>query len=115
MLHDHSLTYLYLVELRAGPTSDVNAKNPYAPDAAKGPRRPSGDPVIAADHFTRDIAVAFADAVTVDAVASDTLFIANPVLPERFRRNAPLTRKDEVRPHRGSPRQPATPVPRNAE
>lgn len=94
VLHGRGLAYLHLVEPRADQTSDVNALDPEAPDAATRLRRAFGGPVIAAGGFTRDSAAAAIAAGTVDAVAFGRLFIANPDLPARFRLGAPLNRYD---------------------
>ncbi len=52
------------------------------------------DRIIAAGGFTRESAEAAISRGEADAVAFGRLFIANPDLPERFRRNAPLNRYD---------------------
>ncbi len=53
-----------------------------------------GGKLIAAGGFTRDTAAQVVAEGWADAVAFGRLFIANPDLPERFRRGAPLNRYD---------------------
>lgn len=53
-----------------------------------------GGVYIANEKFTQETAQAALDAGTADAVAFGQLFIANPDLPERFKRNAPLNTPD---------------------
>lgn len=90
------LAYLHVVEPRADQTSDVNALDPNAPDASSRFRDDFGGPVIAAGGFTRDTASAEVAEGRADAVAFGRLFIANPDLPERFRRGAPLNAYDRA-------------------
>ena len=88
------LAYLHVVEPRADQTSDTNALDPDAPDAASRFKRRFGGPLIAAGGFTRESAARAIEGGDVDAVAFGRLFIANPDLPERFRLGAPLNRYD---------------------
>lgn len=88
------LAYLHVVEPRADQASDVNALDPNAPDAASRFKRRFGGPLIAAGGFTSESAAAAIAGGDVDAVAFGRLFIANPDLPERFRRGASLNRYD---------------------
>lgn len=93
-LGKRGLAYLHLVEPRADQSSDVNALDANAPDAAATFKAKFGGALIAAGGFTAETgaeAVAFGKA---DAIAFGRLFIANPDLPERFRRRAALNRYD---------------------
>jgi N-ethylmaleimide reductase len=88
------LAYLHVIEPRADQNSDTNALDPNAPDAASRFKRIFGGPLIAAGGFTQQTAEKVVGAGHADAVAFGRLFIANPDLPERFRRGAPLNRYD---------------------
>lgn len=88
------LAYLHLVEPRADQNSDTNALDPNAPDAASRFKARFKGGVIAAGGFTRETAERTLAAGAADAIAFGRLFIANPDLPERFRRHAPLNRYD---------------------
>ena len=88
------LAYLHVIEPRADQNSDINALDPNAPDAASRIKASFGGKVIAAGGFTRETAAAAIAAGTADVVAFGRLFIANPDLPERFRRGAKLNRYD---------------------
>jgi N-ethylmaleimide reductase len=88
------LAYLHLVEARADQNSDTNALDPNAPDAASRFKARFGGKLIAAGGFTREAAARLVAENRSDAVAFGRLFIANPDLPERFRRGAPLNRYD---------------------
>ena len=88
------IAYLHVVEPRADQSSDVNALDATKPDAAVEIGSRFGGNVIAAGGFTRETAAAAIGAGRVAAVAFGRLFIANPDLPARFRRGAPLNRYD---------------------
>jgi N-ethylmaleimide reductase len=90
------LAYLHVIEPRADQTSDTNAIDPSAPDASTRLRMRFHGPVIAAGGFTHATAQQEVAHGHADAVAFGRLFIANPDLPERFRRNAPLNRYDRA-------------------
>lgn len=83
------LAYLHLVEPRAdqGTTED-------APEVSARLRGRFRGPVISAGGFTRESAAEAVERRMADAVAFGRLFIANPDLPERFRRGAPLNAYD---------------------
>ena len=93
-LGTRGLAYLHIVEPRADQNSDTNALDPNAPDAASRFRARFGGPVIAAGGFVKETAERVVAQGSADAVAFGRLFIANPDLPERFRRGAPLNRYD---------------------
>jgi 2,4-dienoyl-CoA reductase-like NADH-dependent reductase (Old Yellow Enzyme family) len=54
-----------------------------------------GGRYIANERFTRDTAAQVLAAGEADAIAFGVLFLANPDLPERLRRNAPLNQPDQ--------------------
>lgn len=95
-LGSRSLAYLHLVEPRANQNSDVNALDPDAPDAAQTFRGAFGGPVISAGGYDRESAERAVAEGRADAIAFGRLFIANPDLPERFHRHAPLNRYDRA-------------------
>ena len=86
------LAYLHLVEPRADQNSDVNALDSNAPDAAQTFRGTFGGPVISAGGYDPETAERAVGEGRADAIAMGRLFIANPDLPERVRRGAPLNR-----------------------
>lgn len=87
-----NLAYLHVVEPRADQSSDVNALDPDAPDAAQTLRGAFGGPLISAGGYVRESAEEAIAQGRADAIAFGRLFIANPDLPERFRQGAPLNR-----------------------
>lgn len=93
-LGERDIGYIHLVEPRADQNSDVNAVDPDAPDAAETFRGAFGGPVISAGGYVVDTADAAVAEGRADAIAFGRLFIANPDLPERFRRGAPLNPYD---------------------
>ena len=93
-LGKRGLSYLHVVEPRADQSSDVNAIDPHAPDAAARVKAAFGGNVISAGGYVQDTAAAAITEGRADVVAFGRLFIANPDLPERLRRNAPLNRYD---------------------
>ena len=101
-LYDHvgaelgrrGLAYLHVVEPRADQTSDVNAIDLGAPDAAARVKAAFGGKVISAGGYVLESANAAIAEHRADAIAFGRLFIANPDLPERLRSGAPLNRYD---------------------
>ncbi|MFH6785125.1 MULTISPECIES: alkene reductase [Methylobacterium] len=93
-LGTRGLAYLHVVEPRADQSSDVNALDPDAPDAAARVKAAFGGKVISAGGYVRDTADAAIAEGRADAIAFGRLFIANPDLAERLRRGAPLNRYD---------------------
>jgi N-ethylmaleimide reductase len=101
-LYDHVATalgkrgiaYIHVIEPRADQSSDTNALDPNAPDAASRLKTCFKGPVIAAGGFTQHTAGQVIAAGHADAVAFGRSFIANPDLPERFRTRASLNRYD---------------------
>lgn len=88
------VAYLHVVEPRADQSSDVNALDPLAPDAAGTLRACFGGAMISAGGYVRETAGQAVVEGRADAIAFGRLFIANPDLPERFRREAPLNGYD---------------------
>jgi N-ethylmaleimide reductase len=86
------VAYLHVVEPRADQNSDVNALDPNAPDAAAQVKKAFGGKVISAGGYVRETAAAAIAEGKADAIAFGRLFIANPDLPERLKRAAPLNR-----------------------
>jgi N-ethylmaleimide reductase len=88
------LAYLHVVEPRADQRRDDGVLDDSKPDAARTLRSAFGGPIIAAGGFDRSSAEAEVASGTADAIAFGRLFIANPDLPERLRRGAPLNAWD---------------------
>lgn len=84
------VAYLHVVEPRADQSSDVNALDPLAPDAAETMRACFGGAIISAGGYVRETADQAIEDGRADAIAFGRLFIANPDLPERFLSQAPL-------------------------
>lgn len=95
-LGHRKLAYLHVVEPRADQSSDVNAIDSSAPDAAALVKAAFGGKVISAGGYVRATASAAIAEGRADAVAFGRLFISNPDLPERLRRAAPLNRYDRT-------------------
>ncbi len=93
-LSRRKLAYLHLIEPRTDWNLDGQAIDPSVPDAAASFRRLFDGPLIAASGFTRASAEQALAEGRADAVAFGRLFIANPDLPERYRRHAPLNPYD---------------------
>jgi N-ethylmaleimide reductase len=88
-LGERRLAYLHLVEPRGADETNVSA-----PSTTALFRKLFAGPVIAAGGFDKHLAeAALADGLA-DAVAFGRPFIANPDLPRRFARNAPLNPYD---------------------
>jgi N-ethylmaleimide reductase len=86
------IAYLHVVEPRIKGIEEI-AKG-QAPTAAQHLRQKFSRALIAAGGFTGESAAAIVAAGDADLVAFGRHFIANPDLPERLRRNLPLTRYD---------------------
>ncbi|WP_219219953.1 alkene reductase [Variovorax boronicumulans] len=120
-LDRRGIAYLHMLE---GTTHDEDpflplylrlAKKPSA--SATGPGPVPGDPFLAPllrplfkgplilnGGYTRETAEQVLAQGLADAVAFGRLYIANPDLPERFRRNAPLNQADPSTYYSGGPR-----------
>ena len=88
-LGTRGLAYLHLVEPRPDQLAGLGTADPAAPL-----RQAFGGGIIAASGFERESAIAAVAEARADAIAFGRLFIANPDLPERLRRNAPLNPYD---------------------
>jgi N-ethylmaleimide reductase len=83
-LDQRGIGFIHVVE---GATREARD---YLPFDYKALRRAFRGTYIANNSFTRDLAIAAVANDEADLVAFGRLFIANPDLPERLRRNAPL-------------------------
>jgi len=84
------LGYLHLIEPRASGAGQAEVDHQGVPSAAELFRPIWPGPLIAAGNFKGDTAEAAIAAGHADAIAFGRLFIANPDLPERLTRGAPL-------------------------
>jgi N-ethylmaleimide reductase len=102
-LNRYDLAYLHIIEPRIDGWELVHEGE--GPIAAKRLRSIYDGTIIAADGFDRRSAEAIIADGTADLVAFGRHFISNPDLPERLRRNLPLTPYDRAtfygRDHRG--------------
>ena len=89
-LGERALAYIHVVEPRSDKSSDTNALDPNAPDAAAELKEIFGGPLLSAGGYVGDTARATVLSGKADAVAFGRLFIANPDLVKRLRLNAPL-------------------------
>ncbi|MFC7398377.1 alkene reductase [Chelatococcus sp. GCM10030263] len=84
------LGYLHLIEPRASGAGQAEVDHKDVPSAAELFRPIWPNVLIAAGNFRADTAEAAVAEGKADAIAFGRLFIANPDLPERLRRGAPL-------------------------
>ena len=98
-LTQRKLAYLHLIEAAAPglPQSPTEGAQPLLPVI----RRAFPGPLIVNGGYTREAADRVTAAGAADLVAFAALFIANPDLPERFRRNAPFNKPDLSSFHNG--------------
>ena len=89
-LGERGLAYIHVVEPRSDKSSDTNALDPNAPDAAAELKEIFGGPLLSAGGYVGDTARTTVLSGKADAVAFGRLFIANPDLVKRLRLNAPL-------------------------
>ncbi len=90
-INPYGLAFLHMVEGQTGGTRDLPAGLSIAA------LRDRFDGVyIANNGYTRDLAIDAVESGRADAVAFGKLFIANPDLVERLRRNAPLNTPDQA-------------------
>lgn len=93
-LDRRKIAYLHVIEPRIkGIELIAEGQAPVAPEQL---RRKFSRTLIAAGGFTRETAVAIIAAGNADLVAFGRFFIANPDLPERFRRGLPLNAYDRM-------------------
>jgi N-ethylmaleimide reductase len=86
-----NLAYLHLIE-----PAQAQGEHPQPDLSARFFRPLFPGTLILAGGYTQERANAVLQANLADLVAFGQLFIANPDLPERFRRNAPLTPPDQA-------------------
>ncbi|HEV7275833.1 MAG TPA: alkene reductase [Devosiaceae bacterium] len=91
-LGKRKIAYLHLIEPRADFTNDDKPLNMSAPDVAPLFRKAFNGPIVSAGGFQSDTARAAIASGKSDAIAFGRPFIANPDLPDRLLKNAPLTR-----------------------
>jgi N-ethylmaleimide reductase len=95
-LGKRGIAYIHVVEPRADKSSDTNALDPHAPDAAAELGEIFGGPLISAGGFVGDSARAAILSEKSAAVAFGRLFVANPDLVKRLRLNAKLNPYDRT-------------------
>jgi N-ethylmaleimide reductase len=91
-LNRFGLAYLHIIEPRIKGNEEI--QEDAAPVAAQHLRPIYEGTIIAAGGFDRQKALDILEAGHADLVAFGRAFIANPDLPERLRRNLPLTAYD---------------------
>jgi N-ethylmaleimide reductase len=91
LLNPLGLAYLHLIEPRIKGDDTKAGAEEAEPVAAVQMRKKFKGPIIAAGGFLRDSAEEIVQSGNADAVAFGRWFSSNPDLPERLRRNAPLT------------------------
>lgn len=88
--------YLHFIEPRASGAGQAEVDHQNVPSAAELFRPHWKGVLIAAGNFKPDTANAMIAAGNADAIAFGRLFISNPDLPERIRKNVPLTPYDRA-------------------
>ena len=88
-LNEYPLAYLHVIEPRVKGVETI--VEDQAPVASAFLRRIYRGPIISAGGFNRESAEAILRGGDADLVAFGRFFTSNPDLPERFRRNLPLT------------------------
>jgi N-ethylmaleimide reductase len=88
-LNAYPLAYLHIIEPRVMGVETIHEG--HAPVASASLRRVFKGAIIAAGGFDRDDAEAILERGDADAVAFGRFFTSNPDLPDRLRRNLPLT------------------------
>ncbi|MFC4171231.1 alkene reductase [Microvirga sp. GCM10011540] len=95
-LGKRSLAYLHLIEPRSDFTNDEKPLDMDAPDVAALFKNAFGGAIISAGGFQPATARAAVASGKSDAVAFGRSFIANPDLPERIRKGAPLNKHNRA-------------------
>ena len=95
-LSARGIAYVHLIEPRAGNAGADVELDHAAPRTAEIFRQAFPGVLISAGGYTAESADNAIGSGLVDAVAFGRLFLANPDLPERFRRNAHLNRADRA-------------------
>ncbi len=90
------IAYLHLIEPRASLVSGSDVLIDEPPSGLESFRRAFSGPCIVAGGYTRQCANACLAQGRADAVGFGRLFIANPDLPDRFRKNAKLAAYDRT-------------------
>lgn len=93
-LGDMGIAYLHLIE--AAPPSQHHAPLPGAPCLAPDLKRAFGGPLVINGGYTLESAARAVAEGRADMVSFASLVIANPDLPERVRRGAPLNEPDRA-------------------
>ncbi|MES3100547.1 alkene reductase [Sphingomonas faeni] len=88
-LNGYPLAYLHVIEPRVMGVETIEEGK--APVASSFLRQVYKGPIIAAGGFDRDGAESILEHGDADLIAFGRFFTSNPDLPERFRRNLPLT------------------------
>jgi NADH:flavin oxidoreductases, Old Yellow Enzyme family len=95
-LGKRNIAYLHLIEPRSDFTNDEKPLDMEAPDVASLFKKTFGGPIISAGGFVPETAASTVASGKSDAVAFGRPFIANPDLPERIRRGAPLNKHNRA-------------------
>jgi N-ethylmaleimide reductase len=93
-LSARKVAYVHLIEPRSSSAGSQDGNIAGAPDAAKIFRKAFKGVLISAGGYARNEAMKAVEQAAVDAVAFGRLFIANPDLPERLRRDSDLNSYD---------------------
>jgi N-ethylmaleimide reductase len=94
LLNQYGLAYLHVIEPRIKGDDDKAGMENHPPVASALLRKHYHGRLIAAGGFTGDTAAAIVARGDADLVAFGRLFTSNPDLPERLRRQHPLTHYD---------------------
>lgn len=91
-LSRRGIAYVHVIEPRATGAGGGDFANDNAPCTADIFRKSFNGTFISAGGYTYESAQAVLAGAKADAVAFGRIFIANPDLPERFKKNAPLNK-----------------------
>lgn len=95
-LSRRGVAYVHLVEPRAGNAGAGAPIDQNAPSTSRIFREAFPGVLISAGGYTGEEAEQTLESGKADAIAFGRLFIANPDLPDRLRRNAPLNKPDRA-------------------
>jgi N-ethylmaleimide reductase len=93
-LDARGVAYVHIIEPRSSNAGGADALVEGAPRTAELFRRAFSGVLISAGGYSREDALATVEAGLADAVAFGRLFISNPDLPERLKKNADLNGYD---------------------
>jgi N-ethylmaleimide reductase len=93
-LSARKIAYVHLIEPRSSSAGSQDGNIAGAPETAKIFRKAFSGVLISAGGYSRNEAIKAVEQGAVDAVAFGRLFIANPDLPERLKRDADLNSYD---------------------